>query len=250
MRILLTNDDGIHAPGLEVLEEIARSLSDDVWIVAPEHEQSGMSHSLTLHDPLRLRQLGEKRFAVKGTPTDCVIMGVGQVLPEKPDLVLSGVNRGQNIAEDVTYSGTVAGAMEGALLGIRSFALSQAYGWQNRDRVDWSCTRAHGASVIKDLLAHDLPHHTLLNINFPDCMPEDMAGVVYTRQGRRDQAQLSVNERTDTRGASYFWLGFEGRHSDPAEGTDLHAVFNRQVSVTPLSIDLTDQTFLDQLRSE
>lgn len=109
MRILLTNDDGIHAPGLEVLEEIARSLSDDVWIVAPEHEQSGMSHSLTLHDPLRLRQLGEKRFAVKGTPTDCVIMGVDKVLPEKPDLVLSGVNRGQNIAEDVTYSGTVAG---------------------------------------------------------------------------------------------------------------------------------------------
>ena len=118
MRILLTNDDGINAPGLTVLEEIAHALSDDVWVVAPETEQSGMSHSLTLHDPLRMRQIDEKRFAVKGTPTDCVIMGVGHALPGKPDLVLSGVNRGQNMAEDVTYSGTVAGAMEGALLGF------------------------------------------------------------------------------------------------------------------------------------
>lgn len=248
MRILLTNDDGIHAPGLEVLEEIARSLSDDVWIVAPEHEQSGMSHSLTLHDPLRLRQLGEKRFAVKGTPTDCVIMGVDKVLPQKPDLILSGVNRGQNIAEDVTYSGTVAGAMEGALLGIRSFALSQAYGWHNMDRVDWSCCREHGSRVVKELLAHELPFQTLLNINFPDCPPEDVKGIAYTAQGQRDQAKLNVNERFDTRGQAYYWLGFEGRRSDPTEGTDLYAVANGYVSVSPLSINLTDQTFLASLR--
>src|ERR1043166_8418965 len=126
MRILLTNDDGIHGPGLKVLEEIARSLSDDIWIVAPEYDQSGVSHSLSLNDPLRLREIGEQRFAGKGTPTDCVIMGVRHILNDKgADLVLSGVNRGRNAAEDVTYSGTVAGAMEGAGLGIPSLALSQ-----------------------------------------------------------------------------------------------------------------------------
>lgn len=248
MRILLTNDDGINAPGLDVLEKIARSLSDDVWIVAPETEQSGKSHSLTLHDPLRLRELGEKRFAVQGTPTDCVIMGVGHVLPEKPDLVLSGVNRGQNLAEDVTYSGTVAGAMEGALLGIRSFALSQSYGWQAKDGVDWTCSLAKGAEVVKDLLNHDLPFQTLLNINFPDCQPDDVKGVVFTQQGRRDQAHLTVEPRLDTRGQSYFWLGFEGRRSDPMPGTDLHAIYNQQISVTPLNLDMTDHSTLERLR--
>ncbi|PIK69693.1 5'/3'-nucleotidase SurE, partial [Methylobacterium frigidaeris] len=129
MRILVTNDDGIHAPGLRCLEEIARELSDDVWIVAPETDQSGVSHSLSLNDPLRLRQAGEKRYAVKGTPSDCIIMGIRHILKEHgPDLVLSGVNRGQNVAEDVTYSGTIAGAMEATILGVRAIALSQAYG--------------------------------------------------------------------------------------------------------------------------
>ncbi|MCT4656140.1 MAG: 5'/3'-nucleotidase SurE [Cohaesibacter sp.] len=249
MRILLTNDDGIHAPGLAILEDIARSISQDVWIVAPETEQSGMSHSLTLHDPLRLRQIEEKRFACKGTPTDCVIMGVGHVLPQKPDLILSGVNRGQNLAEDVTYSGTVAGAMEGVLLGIKSFALSQSYGWSSKSQVDWSCTRAHGADVVKKLLDHDLPDQTLLNINFPDCAPDELEGIAITSQGRRDQAQLSVNERHDGRGHPYYWLGFEGRRVDPKTGSDLHAIYNRQVSVTPLKIDLTDRACLEQLRA-
>src|ERR1700757_2578164 len=134
MRILCTNDDGIHAPGLKVLEEIARALSDDVWAVAPEYDQSGVSHSLSLNDPLRLREIGQQRLAVKGTPTDRVIMGLRYILDGKgADLVLSGVNRGRNAAEDVTYSGTVAGAMEGAVLGIPSFALSQAYAAANRD---------------------------------------------------------------------------------------------------------------------
>src|SRR5215207_353306 len=134
MRILVTNDDGINAAGLDACEEIARALSDDVWIVAPEYDQSGGSHSLSLNDPLRLRQIGERRFAVKGTPTDCVIMGVRHILDGKAaDLVLSGVNRGRNAAEDVLYSGTVAGAKEAAVLGIPSFALSQAYTAANRD---------------------------------------------------------------------------------------------------------------------
>src|SRR5437016_8880450 len=138
MRILCTNDDGIHAPGLKVVEEIAQALSDDVWVVAPELDQSGVSHSLSLNDPLRLREVGPRHFAVKGTPTDCVIMGARHIVNEsRPDLVLSGVNRGRNAAEDVTYSGTVAGAIEGTVLGIPSFALSQAYSAARRNRPHW-----------------------------------------------------------------------------------------------------------------
>ncbi|WP_119307460.1 5'/3'-nucleotidase SurE [Cohaesibacter haloalkalitolerans] len=248
MRILLTNDDGINAPGLQVLEKIAHALSDDVWVVAPETEQSGMAHSLTLHDPLRMRKLGEKRYAVHGTPTDCVIMGVDHILDGRPDLVLSGVNRGQNMAEDVTYSGTVAGAMEGVLLGIRSIALSQSYSWESCDPFDWSAAEEHGARVVKDLLEHSLPRQTLLNVNFPACPADEVEEVVYTRQGKRDQAHLSVVPRVDTRGMSYFWLGFEDRRSNPDEGTDLHAVMHKKISVTPLHLDMTDNTTLAVLK--
>src|SRR6476659_10664686 len=153
MRILVTNDDGIHAPGLVVAETIARTLTDAVWVVAPATYQSGVAHSLSLNDPLRLRQVSDRHFAVKGTPTDCVIMGVRQILADhKPDLVLSGVNRGQNVAEDVTYSGTVAGAMEATILGIPSIALSQAYGPGGRNAVKWQCAQAHAAGIVRKVL--------------------------------------------------------------------------------------------------
>src|SRR5215211_6398230 len=153
MRILITNDDGIHAPGLDVCEEIARALSDDVWIVAPETDQSGVSHSLSLNDPLRLRAIDERRFAVRGTPTDCVIMGVRHILFEnRPDLILSGVNRGQNVAEDVSYSGTIAGAIEGTILGIPSIALSQAYGPTTRENPHWQTAIKHGPDLIRRVL--------------------------------------------------------------------------------------------------
>ena len=145
MRILLTNDDGIDSPGLHALRQIAAELSDDVWVVAPETNQSGASHSLSLHEPLRMRAIDERAFAVRGTPTDSVIMGVRHVLKDKPpDLVLSGVNRGANMAEDVTYSGTIAGAFEGTILGIRSMALSQAYGIDGVKGLKWQTALAHG----------------------------------------------------------------------------------------------------------
>src|SRR6202045_501035 len=154
MRILVTNDDGIHAEGLDVCAEIGRALSDDVWVVAPEFDQSGVSHSLSLNDPLRMRTVDERRFAIKGTPTDCVIMGVRHILDGKgPDLVLSGVNRGQNAAEDVTYSGTIAGAMEGTILGIPSMALSQAYGPSTRERPHWDTAIRHAPDLIRRVLA-------------------------------------------------------------------------------------------------
>ena len=169
MRILLTNDDGIHAPGLGVLEAIARKLSDDVVIVAPETDQSGVAHSLSLNNPLRLREISPRHFAVQGTPTDCVIMGVRRIMADaKPDLILSGVNRGQNVAEDVTYSGTIAATMEGTLIGIPSIALSQAYGGpEGHKSIRWDCAETHGPALIERVLKAGIAPGILVNINFP-----------------------------------------------------------------------------------
>lgn len=241
MRILVTNDDGIHAPGLKVLEAIARQLSDDVYVVAPESDQSGVSHSLSLNDPLRLREISPNHFAVKGTPTDCVIMGIKHILRDKrPDLVLSGVNRGQNVAEDVTYSGTIAAAMEGTILGVKSIALSQAYGFGDRENIDWSCAEGHGAEIIRKVLAIGIEPGQLVNVNFPACAPGDIAGIAVSVQGQRNQALLDVDKRHDGRGNPYYWLAFARGKITPAEGTDLHALADRNISITPLRLDLTD----------
>jgi 5'-nucleotidase len=241
LRILLTNDDGIDAPGLEVLESIARTVSDDVWIVAPLDEQSGMSRALTLNAPLRIMERGPKRIAVTGTPTDCVHMAMdGLIEGAKPDLVLSGVNSGQNIAEDVTFSGTVAGAMQGTQLGVRSVAFSQAYGFQGRAAIQWETARTHGPAVLKTLLDAKWSENTLININFPDRAPDQVAGVEVTVQGMRDQSNLHAERRTDLRGRDYFWLGFTGRLSNPPVGTDLRAVYDGRISITPLQLDLTN----------
>lgn len=246
MRILLTNDDGIHAEGLAVLERVARTISDDVWVVAPEADQSGLAHSLTLSEPLRLRQITEKRFALRGTPTDCVIMAVRKVLDRKPDLVLSGVNIGANMADDVTYSGTVAGAIEGTLQGIRSIALSQAYHHAVGKTVPWDVVETHAPGLVRKLMAVDLPDGTLLNVNFPNCSADTVAGVEVTSQGKLDFG-LSIDERTDGRGFPYFWLRFGERFGDFRAGTDIHALRENYISVTPLKLDLTDYTVQDRL---
>lgn len=250
MRILITNDDGINAPGLDVLQQIASELSDDVWTVAPETDQSGASHSLSLHEPLRLREAGEKLYAVKGTPTDCVIMGVRFLLAENPpDLVLSGVNAGQNMADDVTYSGTIAGAFEGNLLGVPAMALSLAYGIDedNKRQVKWQTPMALGADLVRKLLDNGWPEDVVLNVNFPDREPDDVEGVVVTEQGRRNQDLLRVEDRMDTRGNPYYWLGFRRRRSQPAEGTDLWAIYTGRISVTPLNLNLTHNRVRDEL---
>ncbi|MGQ7791471.1 5'/3'-nucleotidase SurE [Faunimonas sp. B44] len=247
MKILVTNDDGIHAPGLEVAERIARALSDDVWIVAPEMDQSGVAHALTISDPLRLRRAGERRFAVRGTPTDCVIMGFKVVIGAKPDLVISGVNRGQNLADDVTYSGTVAGAMEGSLLGIPSIALSQAYSYDTIDDPHWRTAETHAPEIIGKLLDGGFGSDTLYNINFPNCAPEAVTGVVVTRQGRRVPDWLKIEKRADGRGHPYYWIAFQRSKMEPEEGTDLHALAKLKISVTPLSLDLTDDRAREKL---
>jgi len=250
MRILCTNDDGIHAPGLKVVEEIARALSDDVWIVAPELDQSGVSHSLSLNDPLRLREVGPRHFAVRGTPTDCVIMGARHILGDKmPDLVLSGVNRGRNVAEDVVYSGTIAGALEGTILGFPSFALSQSFSIETREKPLWETALKFAPEIVRKVMAEGVPKNTVININFPACPPDEVRGVRVTRQGKRNLGFLKIDQRRDGRGNSYFWIGFERAATleTPAEGTDLAALDARYVSVTPLRLDRTDEAFSEAL---
>jgi 5'-nucleotidase len=249
MKILVTNDDGIHAPGLESAERIARELSDEVWVVAPEMDNSGVAHSLTLSDPIRLRQAGERRFAVRGTPTDCVIMAFKEIIGGRPDLVISGVNRGQNMADDITYSGTVAGAMEGTLLGIPSIALSQAYGFDTRDNPVFETAEAHAPEIIRKLIDAGFGAGILFNINFPNCAPDAVKGIALTRQGRRAPNWLKVEKRSDGRGNPYYWIGFQRSKIDPEEGTDLAAIGGDRISVTPLSLDLTDDRALKRLAS-
>ncbi|HZV20856.1 MAG TPA: 5'/3'-nucleotidase SurE [Hyphomicrobiales bacterium] len=248
MRILITNDDGIEAPGLDALQKIASDLSDEVWVVAPETDQSGAAHSLTLHEPLRLRKLSERVFAVKGTPTDCVIMGVRYVLRgREPDLVLSGVNRGSNLADDITYSGTIAGAIEGTLLGIPSIAMSLAVNWEDPKKIHWETPMQLGADLVRKLMKAGWPRDVLLNINFPDREASRIHAIEITEQGRRDQDYLRIEDRLDTRGNPYYWLGFKPRSLHPPKGTDLWAIRSGAISVTPLFLNLTHKETCQKL---
>lgn len=251
MRILLTNDDGVHAPGLKVLETLARTLSDDIWIVAPADEQSGTGHSLTLTLPVRLRQLGERRFAVAGTPTDAVMMALAHIMKDhKPDLILSGVNRGANLAEDVTYSGTVSAAMEGALAGVRSVALSQVYARDGMgDTVPFDAASAWGERVIRPLLDAPWAPRTLVNVNFPPLPADQVQGVRVVDQGLRDYGRLRITPGTDPRGYDYFWFSLGSTVSTPGHHTDLEAVRDGFISVTPLHLDMTHQASLEMLRA-
>jgi 5'-nucleotidase len=248
MRILVTNDDGIHAPGLALAEKIAREISDDVFVVAPESDQSGVAHSLSLSDPLRMREISPRRFAIKGTPTDCVIMGVHKILDRPPDLVLSGVNCGQNVAEDVTYSGTIAAAMEGTILGIPSIAMSQVYDFfSGRQSVDWSCAQVHGAAILRRLIAVGVPANVLMNVNFPSCPAREARGVAITMQGRRSNDLMRIEDRKDGRGNPYHWISFQRGNFTPGAGTDLEALERNQISITPIKLDFTDHPTVTSL---
>ncbi|MDH7795587.1 MULTISPECIES: 5'/3'-nucleotidase SurE [unclassified Beijerinckia] len=243
MHILITNDDGIHAPGLKVLEGIAGQLgASRITVVAPEADQSGVAHSLSLNDPLRLREVTPSHFAVQGTPTDCVIMAIHKILEgARPDLVLSGVNAGHNVAEDVTYSGTVAGAMEAAILGIPAIALSQSFPAGARDMIPWDNVETHAPDVLRRLIELGIPLGTLINVNFPRCSASEVRGISVCSQGKRDAALLRVEERLDGRHRPYYWIGFQRQTSAPAAGSDLAALADNRISITPLRIDLTDR---------
>lgn len=245
-RILVSNDDGIHSPGLAALEKVARSFSPDVWVVAPESEQSASGHSLTLTVPLRIRKIAARRFAVNGTPTDCVLLAIRHLLNEqRPDLVLSGINAGGNLGEDITYSGTVAAAMEGTLLGIRAIALSQAR--TNGKATRWRTAARHTADVIERLSATEWPRNVLINVNFPDVPAKDVAGIAVTCQGRRKIGEM-LTKGIDPRGNPYVWIGAE-RDEDPSfPGSDLEAVHAGKISITPLCLDLTHDRTMTELK--
>ncbi|RPF71941.1 5'/3'-nucleotidase SurE [Aurantiacibacter spongiae] len=238
MRILLTNDDGIHAPGMAVLERIAAELADEVWVCAPAEEQSGAGHALTLHSPVRLRDHGERRYSVTGTPTDSVNLALRKFFADsRPDLVISGVNAGENLADDITYSGTVSAAMEAALAGIPAVALSQAFRDNGRS---FDAAERWAVEVLRPLLDTPMARRTLVNVNFPPLSGEDVAGIRITRQGFHEYARGSLVENTDPRGRPYYWFGLEEMEHTLDHGTDLEAVADGYVSVTPLQLDLTN----------
>ena len=248
MRILLTNDDGYEARGLKVLEAIAATLSDDVWVVAPAEEQSGTGRALTLTRPIRVRRHGEKRFAVAGTPTDAVMMALGELMRDgKPDLILSGVNRGGNLGEDVLYSGTVSAAAEGALAGIRSIALSQLYPAGDRSACSFAPAEAWSERVLRPLLAAPHPPRTLVNVNFPAVDPDAVTGIRVVRQGLRDYGRVRMERRDDPRGHPYYWLAMGSIQTEHDPHTDLAAVMDDQITVTPLHLDLTHHAALGAL---
>jgi 5'-nucleotidase len=250
MRILVTNDDGISAPGLVALEAIAAQLSDDVWVVAPAEEQSGAGHSLTLSRPVRLREVAPRRYAVQGTPTDCVMLALGAVLKDhKPDLILSGVNRGGNLAEDVTYSGTVSAAMEGCLAGIRSIALSQVMADYTAGMEDFTTATTHAPDIIRRVQQIDWPEGVLININFPPVAAHAISGVRVTEQGFRDYGNIHLVERIDPRGFPYYWHGFGKEKLVPGHDTDLKAMHEAAISVTPLHLDMTHYQTMAALRA-
>jgi 5'-nucleotidase len=238
-RILVSNDDGIHAPGIKVLEKVARSISKDVWVVAPESEQSAAGHSLTIRRPLRLRQVSRRRYAVDGTPTDAVLLGINHLLRDKkPTLVLSGINRGANLGEDVTYSGTVAAAMEATILGVPAIAFSQYY--SPDQPVRWATAEHWAPEIIRRATRAGWGRNVLINVNFPDVTADKVTGIEITRQGKRKIGD-QLTERLDPRGEPYIWIGAQRAEDRSATGTDIEAVVRGAVSVTPLCVDLTDR---------
>ncbi len=243
--ILISNDDGINSEGLHKLHETLKNLGE-VFVVAPDRDQSAVSHSLSLYRPLRIEQISENVYTVDGTPTDCVNIAVNGILKDrKIDIVVSGINKGENLGDDITYSGTVSAAMEGALLGVPSIAVSLA------TKVDFNFeAAAHYAKLIAEyVLRSNLPPATILNVNVPHMPKGDIRGVLVTRQGKRVYGEPIV-EKVDPRGKKYYWIGGYELGSVDIENSDITAVKDGYVSVTPISLDLTDYGFLDKLRGD
>ena len=241
-RILIVNDDGIEAEGLKLLTELAREISEDVWVVAPDDERSGFSHSISMTVPIRVRKLDERRYSVKGTPTDCALLAIYDFMGEaKPTVLLSGINRGANLAEDITYSGTAAAAMEGALLGVRSIALSQVF--TIGGEAPWATARRFAPEILRQLLACDWEPGSFVNVNFPDCPPEAVKGLQVTTQGRRLPGSFRPVRRVDERNFPYYWIKLAYETGELEAGTDLAAIAENAISVTPMHLDLTSNTF-------
>jgi 5'-nucleotidase len=239
-RILLINDDGIDAPGLAVLEAIAHELGREIWVVAPEHDQSGVSHAVSLHHPIRATERGPRRWAVTGTPGDCVVMGLSYLMrAAPPQLLLSGVNRGLNLGIETVFSGTVGGAMTGMMLGVPSIALSQA--WTDRAYVRWETATRLAPGIVRRLLKIGWSAGTCLSINFPDLPPDQAGPLTLARQGAGSIEGIDVEARTDPRGFTYCWLSFRRGERDQGPESDVEALKAGRVVVTPLRYDRTDE---------
>jgi len=245
-RVLISNDDGVNAPGIKALERVMKRIAGEVWVVAPQTEQSAAGHSLTLRAPLRIHKISKHKFSVTGTPTDSVMLAVHEVMKDSPpDLVLSGVNRGGNLGEDVTYSGTVAAAMEGTLLGIPSVAFSLVT--PDEAKAHWKTAEVYVEQVMKQLAGVSFPRGVLLNVNIPDCLADQVTGIETTRQGRRKIGCVLLQGH-DPKGAPYFWIGAQRDEDRSLKGTDLEAVSRGAVSITPLSLDLTHRGMMKTLK--
>ena len=245
-RVLLTNDDGIRSPGIHILEKVLAPLAREVWTVAPEREQSAAGHSLTLRRPLRMHKLGPRRFAVDGTPTDCVLLAAREIMrAAPPDLVISGVNRGGNIADDITYSGTIAAAMEATLLGIPAIALSQVC--DDRHKIKWATAEHWLPDVLKRILRVRWPLNVLINVNFPDLVARSVKGIAVVPQAQCEGGSDPVRG-VDPRGEPYWWIGGAREDQPVPPGTDLDAVERGSIAVTPLTLDLTHVPTLKALR--
>ena len=236
---MLTNDDGIDAPGMAVLEEIAAQVAQEVWVVAPEHDQSGQSHAISLHHALRVSERGPRRFGVTGTPGDCAAMGLCHIMKDTPpDLVLSGVNRGLNLGMETVFSGTVGGAMTAMMLGVPALALSQAF--TDRHNVPWATSRTLGAEVIRKLLAVGWGKQAVLNINFPPLPPDQVGPITLARQGEGMVAGMHVETRVDPRGMPYHWLNFKRGDRQQGPESDYSSMRAGNITVSPLRYDRTD----------
>jgi len=243
-QILVTNDDGIQSPEIAVLAEALGEIGE-VWVYAPDRQQSAVGHGVSLHRPLRVKEFKDHWFMVDGTPTDCVMLAVRDLLGARPHLCVSGINPGANLGDDVTYSGTVAGAYEGMLLGVTSFAISDvSYTPQHRESAG-----RFAAKLGAHLLKHGLPKNTMLNVNVPDLPYEELAGVAITRMGRRDY-QDEIVRRVDPRGNLYYWIGGAEPSHFMEPGTDFEAIDKKRISVTPLHRDMTNHAVLQELRMQ
>lgn len=247
-RVLLVNDDGLHARGILLLEELVRQFTDDVWVVAPDEEKSGASHSISLYTPVRVRKLSDRHYAIKGTPTDCVLIAIWELMKDcPPTVIISGINHGENLAEDITYSGTTGIAMEGTLLGYRSIAMSQVYRLGEPSRLDTA--RKFGPPVLRELLSCPWEPGTFVNVNFPNEAPENVSGIRVTRQGSCLPGTFRPVGGIDGRKAPFYWIGFAYDPGDPPDDTDLGAIRDKAVSITPLQMDLTAFQFTRQLKA-
>ena len=245
MLILLTNDDGIHSPGLHIFAETLGEMAQ-VVIVAPDREQSATSHAITLYRPLRLNRHSENAYSVDGTPTDCIVLGMGKVLTSKPDIILSGINSGPNLGDDVHYSGTVSAAFEGAILGIKSAAVSLAH--QGSPPFHFLTAAQFMLRFCRQLIALDLPQGLLFNVNVPNLSPQTPLEYVMTKQGKRNYGS-EIIEKADPRGRKYYWIGGNQQDFYPVKNSDCDVVSQKKISITPLQVDMTDDAYMDTLKS-